>query len=198
MSEIAEPDLIRRAALRHLAAAAGAVSIPLGLGACASPQVRGYAGQTPALDLRRYFNGLVDASGLLTDRSGQVVKRFKVVLDGRWQGDEGVLDEAFTYSDGTTQRRVWRVQALPGGHYRGRADDVVGEARGQASGNALRWAYTLALPVDGRVWEVQFDDWMFLMDERVMLNRAEMSKWGIRLGEVTLAFTRRTPMEPAT
>ena len=30
-----------------------------------------------------------------------------------------------------------------------------------------------------------------------MINRAEMSKWGIRLGEVTLAFTRRTPMGPA-
>jgi hypothetical protein len=38
---------------------------------------------------------------------------------------------------------------------------------------------------------VQFDDWMFLVDERVMLNTAVMSKWGIRLGQVTLSFTRR-------
>jgi hypothetical protein len=196
MSETAELDFTRRAALRRLATAAGAVSIPLGLGACAAPDVSTHAGQTPVLDLRRYFNGMVDAWGLFTDRSGQVVKRFKVVMDCRWTGDEGVLDEAFTYSDGSTQRRVWRIKALPGGRYSGRADDVVGEAQGQVSGNALRWAYTLALPVDGRVWEVQFDDWMFLMDERVMLNRAEMSKWGLRLGEVTLAFTRRTPMEP--
>jgi hypothetical protein len=55
----------------------------------------------------------------------------------------------------------------------------------------LRWQYTLALPVDGRVWEVQFDDWMYLMNDRVMLNKAVMSKWGVRLGEVTLSFTRR-------
>jgi NOL1/NOP2/fmu family ribosome biogenesis protein len=41
------------------------------------------------------------------------------------------------------------------------------------------------------VWEVQFDDWMYLMDERVMLNKARMSKWGIYLGEVTLSFTKR-------
>jgi hypothetical protein len=27
-----------------------------------------------------------------------------------------------------------------------------------------------------------------------MLNKATMSKWGIRLGEVTLSFTRRTPL----
>ena len=32
---------------------------------------------------------------------------------------------------------------------------------------------------------------MFLVDGKVMLNRAEMSKFGIRVGEVTLAFTRR-------
>jgi hypothetical protein len=56
------------------------------------------------------------------------------------------------------------------------------------SGNAFRWAYTLKLPVDGKVYEVQFDDWMYLINDRVMLNRATMSKFGIRLGEVTLSF----------
>jgi hypothetical protein len=111
-------------------------------------------------------------------------------MTGTWSGNQGVLDEDFTYSDGTKERRVWRLTDLGNGRYSGRADDVVGEAVGQAAGNALNWRYTLALPVDGRVWEVQFDDWMYLMDERVMLNKAVMSKFGITLGEVTLAFTK--------
>ena len=68
---------------------------------------------------------------------------------------------------------------------------MVGEAEGRAAGNALNWRYTLKLPVDGTVYEVQFDDWMYLMDERVMLNKAVMSKFGIRLGEVTLAFYKK-------
>ena len=161
------------------------------LSGCAGPQPLDYAQEKPVLDLRQYFNGTVDAWGVFTDRSGKVVKRFTVLMQCSWQGNEGVLDEAFTYSDGTLQRRVWRIQALPDGRYTGRADDVVGEAQGQASGNALRWQYTMALPVDGRVWEVQFDDWMYLMNDRVMLNKAVMSKWGVRLGEVTLSFTRR-------
>ena len=67
----------------------------------------------------------------------------------------------------------------------------MGTAAGQTSGNALNWRYTMALPVDGRTWHVDFDDWMYLVDERVMLNRATMSKFGVRLGEVTLSFTRR-------
>ena len=115
-------------------------------------------------------------------------------MDCKWDGDVGVLDEAFTYSDGTQQRRVWTLKALPNGRYEGRADDVVGMASGEARGNAFRWQYTLALPVDGQVWHVQFDDWMYLMDDHVMLNKAVMSKLGVTLGEVTLSFKRRTPM----
>ena len=114
-----------------------------------------------------------------------------MVLQCSWNGDQGVLDEDFTYSDGTKQRRIWRLTDAGGGRWIGRADDVVGEAQGVQQGNTLRWAYTLALPVDGRTWHVQFDDWMHLMDERTLLNRATMSKFGIRLGEVTLSFRKR-------
>ena len=39
-------------------------------------------------------------------------------------------------------------------------------------------------------YEVQFDDWMYLIDDRVMLNHATMSKFGIKLGEVQLSFHR--------
>jgi hypothetical protein len=111
-------------------------------------------------------------------------------MTGRWDGNKGVLEEDFVYSDGQTQRRVWRLEEVSPGRYLGRADDVVGEAVGVAAGNALNWRYTLSLPVDGSVYEVQFDDWMYLMDDRVMLNKAVMSKFGIRLGEVTLAFNK--------
>ncbi len=175
---------------RRLLLAAAPATLALMPG-CASPDIADYQGEKPALDLRTYFNGTVDAWGVFTDRSGKVVKRLTVVMECTWQGDEGVLDEAFTYSDGTTQRRVWRVRKGPDGRYTGTADDVVGQAQGQARGNALRWRYTLALPVDGRVWNVDFDDWMYLMSEKVLLNRATMSKFGVTLGEVTLSFTKR-------
>ncbi|MCZ2407875.1 MAG: DUF3833 domain-containing protein [Burkholderiales bacterium] len=160
------------------------------LAGCASPQVTDYARERPLLELDRYFNGRVLAHGIFQQRGGEVVRRFTVVMDCRWEGNQGVLDEAFTYADGSTQRRVWRLTKHADGRYTGRADDVVGEAQGQTSGNAFRWNYTLRLPVDGSEYEVQFDDWMFLVDERVMLNRATMSKFGVTLGEVLLSFTK--------
>lgn len=177
--------------LLTLAAAGGVVA----LSGCASPQPADYASEKPTLDLRKYFNGTLDAYGVFTDRSGKVVKRFTVVMVCRWQGppgaEEGVLDEDFTFSDGTKQRRIWRLKRTGEGSYIGRADDVVGDAIGIERGNALRWNYTLALPVDGQVINVQFDDWMYLMTDKVMLNKATMSKFGVKLGEVTLSFTKR-------
>lgn len=160
------------------------------LGACANQDLAHYAAQQPALDLASYFNGKVMAHGIFQDRSGQVVRRFTVDMQGRWEGNQGVLDEHFTYSDGTQSRRIWRLTKLAEGRYTGTADDVVGTASGQTSGNAFYWTYTLRLPVDGKIYEVQFDDWMYLVDERVMLNRATMSKFGVRLGEVTLSFQK--------
>jgi Protein of unknown function (DUF3833) len=167
----------------------------LQLTGCATQNIADYATEKPVLDLRQYFNGTLDAYGVFTDRSGKVVKRFTVVMLCSWSGkageETGVLDEDFTYSDGTKQKRVWKLQRSADGSYVGRADDVVGIANGQERGNAFQWGYTLNLPVDGKVYEVQFDDWMYLMTDKVMLNKATMSKFGIKLGEVTLSFAKR-------
>jgi len=179
----------RSSRLRSTLAATLLASV-LTLSGCAGPQVQDYAQEQPALQLRDYLNGPLTAHGLFTDRQGRVVKRFVVHMQARWEGAQGTLDEQFVYSDGTRQQRVWHITDLGNGRYSGRADDVVGEATGESAGNALRWSYTLALPVDGRIWHVQFDDWMFLMDQHTLINRAVMSKFGIRLGEVTLSFTR--------
>lgn len=160
------------------------------LAGCAAPEVRDYANERPSLDLREYFNGPMTGYGVFTDRQGAVKARFVVRMQGRWEGENGVLEEDFEYSDGRKERRVWRLQHLGNGRYSGRADDVVGTAAGQQAGNALRWAYTLRLPVDGKTYEVGFDDWMYLVDPKVMLNKATMSKFGFRLGEVTLAFVK--------
>lgn len=166
-------------------------ALTLGLAGCSAPAIDQYRAEKPALDLKTYMNGTLDAWGMFQGRSGDVKKRFHVVIDAKWEGDTGVLDERFNWSDGTTSRRVWTLTRQTDGTFRGKADDVVGEAIGEVAGNALRWRYVLKLPVDGKVYHVDFDDWMFLMDDKVMLNRSYMSKWGFNLGEVTLTFVKR-------
>ena len=168
-----------------------AALLSLGLTACASTGVEQYRSEQPVLDIRQYLNGTIDAWGMFQGRSGEVKKRFHVVIDARWDGDTGILDEHFSWSDGSRTRRVWTLKRQPDGSYRGTADDVAGEALGELAGNALRWRYVLRLPVDGKTYLVDFDDWMFLIDDKVMINRSYMSKWGFRLGEVSLTFMKR-------
>lgn len=160
------------------------------LSGCAGVSPEVYAAEKPQLDLYEYFDGRVDAWGYFADRSGRVVRRFTVAIEGSRQGDALLLDEHFTYADGTTSRRVWTIHRSDQHTYTGTAGDVIGVAQGRAYGNALQWIYRLALEVDGRTYQVTFDDWMYQQDDRVMLNHSVMSKFGFRLGAVVLAFRK--------
>jgi len=157
---------------------------------CAGPDVKHYAGERPQLDLVAYFAGRTQAWGMVQKRGGEVTRRFHVVIDGTAEADRLVLDEHFTYSDGQRQQRVWTLRRQPDGAWKGTAADVVGDALGTIAGNALNWRYTLRVPIDGSDWDLQFDDWMFLMDERTLVNRASMSKFGVEVGQVTLFFRK--------
>jgi hypothetical protein len=162
----------------------------LGLSGCAGVSPETYREQTPRLDLATYFNGPLTAWGYFADRSGEVKRRFTVKMTGEWKDGQGVLTENFDWSDGTKSQRIWRITQLDDHRYIGRADDVKGDAAGVAYGNALQWRYTLLLPVDGKTYEVQFDDWMYLMNDEVMLNKSEMRKFGFKLGEVVISFRK--------
>ena len=155
-----------------------------------SARIEDYRSMQPALDLQEYFDGNITAWGQFQDRSGMVIKRFRVDMTGTWVGNEGTLDERFTYDDGSTQQRIWKIKKHDNDRYTGRADDVIGEAEGMAAGPALQWSYTLALPVDGKIYNVRFNDWMYLHDKHTMMNRAVMSKFGVKLGEITLTFRK--------
>lgn len=163
----------------------------LALAGCATVAPQDYAREKPVLDLREYFTGRVDAWGVVQDRSGRILKRMVVEIDGAWKGDTGTLDERFTYADGTKETRVWTIRK-DGNRYTGTAADVVGEARGEAAGNALRWNYVLdARREGGGTIHLDMDDWMWLVDERTLVNRTTFSKFGIRFGEVTIFFRKR-------
>ena len=156
---------------------------------CATLTPQDYAGEKPKLDLATYFNGKVEGWGMVQDRSGKVLRRMVVVLECTWKGNEGVLDESFQWSDGKTEKRVWKIRK-DGDRYIGTAGDVVGEARGEASGNALRWNYVLALPVGDSVYNMDMDDWMWMIDDKTLANRTTMSKFGVRVAEISIFFRK--------
>ena len=160
------------------------------LSACSQVSVQDYRDQQPTLDLQRYFNGEITGWGMVQDRGGKVLRRFTVHIDARWQSETGVLEENFDWSDGKQEHRRWEITKR-GANYTGTAGDVVGVAKGVAAGNALQWRYVLALPVDGKVWHVDMDDWMYLIDEQTLANRTKMSKLGVQVAEISIFFRRK-------
>ena len=155
-------------------------------------KIEDYAAFEPKLDLFAYFQGNTRGWGVFQDRGGALKRQFVVDIKGEVNKDgELVMTEDFVWNDGEISQRIWYIRKQDAHRYSGRAADVVGEAKGAAYGNALNWQYDLNLPVDGKVWQVHFDDWMYLQPDGVLLNRAKMSKFGFTLGEVTIAFQKK-------
>jgi hypothetical protein len=152
--------------------------------------IEDFAANKPVLSLEDYFQGDTYAWGIFEDRFGNLKRSFQVTIKGQVNKGVLTLEEDFIYNDGETDRRVWTIAPLGEGHYQGEADDIVGVASGKLAGNALNWQYTMDLPVGDSTWRVKFNDWMFLQPDDVLINKAIVSKWGIRLGVVTLFFSK--------
>ena len=165
--------------------------LSLTLSACMNKQLNIYEQEQPSFTLEEYFQGDIRAWGLIQDFRGRVVRRFDVEMQGRWEGDEGVLEEQFQFYDGEQQERIWRIRKLPDGSYEGRADDILNTATGSSSGNAMRWKYVMLLKIDGREWQITFDDWMFLLNDGVLINRSYMKKFGFTVAELSLFMQKQ-------
>ena len=136
----------------------------------------------------RYFARRLEAYGVFVDRFGTIRRQFEVAVSGRQTESGFVLDESFRYDDGESEERRWDVTVLGNGRYEGRCADVVGVARGVCTANMLSWRYSFRLAMYGRKVTVRFDDVMVLQAGDILVNRATVSKAGVRLGEVLLSF----------
>lgn len=156
-----------------------------------SSEINDYQRQQPQLDIFHYFRGKTEAWGMVQDRSGKQLRRFHVDIQGDVVGDTLTLNENFVYDNGEKQQRVWHIRRISNDRYEGTAGDIEGVARGQASGNAFNWRYSMNVKADGNTWLLHFDDWMYLQDDTHLFNKTAMKKFGITVATVTLFFTRK-------
>jgi len=163
---------------------------------CGTMNPRDFSDSSQRLDLFDYFQGHTLAWGLFEDRFGKLRRQFRVDISGTVDGDTLVLEEDFLYADGERQQRTWTITRNSDDTYTGRAADVVGEAHGETAGNALHWTYLMDLQIGDRQIRVAFDDWMFLQPDGVLLNRARVSKFGLEIGSVSLAFMKPVQAQP--
>ena len=140
--------------------------------------------------LEEFFEGETVAHGQFQDILGNVSRRFVVDIKGSWDGSDLVLVEDFTYEDGYEEQRIWTLTKIGENGWAGSAEGVIGTAEGKTNGDMFYWAYTIDLPTPNGKRRVSFKDYMWMLSDTRVLNKAYMSKWGIPLGEVTIIFEK--------
>jgi hypothetical protein len=165
----------------------------LTLAACAGrPSLDAVPLSDRQLNLEEFFEGDLVAYGQFQDILGNVSRRFVVDIEGTWDGETLRLVEDFVYEDGSTEQRVWTLVKTGPDTWEGTAPGVIGTATGREAGDMFNWQYTIDLPVPGdETLRVSFDDWMWLLSDDRLLNRAYMRRFGVPIGEVIITFERR-------
>lgn len=152
-----------------------------------------FRGTGPAFLPEDYFAGTVRAWGLFQDRSGTIKRQFVVDIIGTWDDATRTLtlDESFRYSDGEAEKRIWTIRKIDDHRYTGTAGDVVGTAAIKRFGQALNLKYDLKLQVGDSDWVLRFDDWLLRQDDDVVVNVADVTKFGITVGRLSVFFMRQ-------
>jgi hypothetical protein len=75
---------------------------------------------------------------------------------------------------------AWLIRKDGSNHYRGTEAKVQGEAVGEAAGFAYHWTYARETPQkNGEPVVLNFDDWFYLIDDRVCLVRGTAGRLGL-------------------
>lgn len=142
-------------------------------------------------ELTRFLEGRSVAWGIFEDRFGKVKRRFQISLVGSWNGPRFELRESFQFDDGAVEERVWVLEPSSDGRsFVGTCGDAVGIASGEVSEGAAAMRYTFRLKLNDRTINLVFHDRFFPIGDRVMINRTKVSKWGLKVGEITAVFQR--------
>ncbi len=167
---------------------------------CSHTDIEDYRDVEPKFDIKEFFNGKLEAHGIVKNRSGKVIRTFVAHIDAHWENEIGTLDEMFQFDDGEQQRRIWTLEEIEtnddGGSdsnsrtYTGTADDVIGEATLHQAGNALFLKYVLRIPYKGDTLDIKIDDRMYLIDKHHLINESTMFKFGFRVGEIVLSIRK--------
>ena len=143
-----------------------------------------------SFELLEYFDGETTAWGLVVDRFGNLQRTFKVKLTGKRDNKQLLLKEYFTYNDGESEYREWVIIKTENGSYEGTSKDTIGVAKGIQVGNTMRMVYDTTISIVETNIKVSFDDRFVKADKKVVINRAEVLKWGIKIADVTIFFSK--------
>ncbi len=152
--------------------------------------IKYYSNNQPPLLIQEIITGKISTYGYIANRKGRVIRRFTADMLGEWQENKGNLKEYFVYDNGAKVNREWQFQLIDEHHFTATAPDVIGVAKGEQYGNTIHMRYQIKLSIGSESQTIYFDDWQYRINEKMVLNKITMKKWGIKVGEIFLALEK--------
>jgi hypothetical protein len=150
-----------------------------------------YAAQTPKFDVREHLSGPILCEGVIYGPTGRVSSRFVADMDAKWEGNKGTMSEVFHYDSGVVQHREWRLTVGNDGRIKAEADDLVGAGDGRQEGGAVVLNYRIRLPDSAGGHVLDTTDWMYIVENGVIMNRSQFRKYGIKVAELVATMRKK-------
>ena len=159
---------------------------------CAAPlQPKAFASTTPAFDPITFWTGRTASWGVVENRDGAPAQIITTTTNAMAQdmGDLHMVQHVVT--GGKESVRDWHIRRLGNNRFEASASDMVGTTSGSPSGRTLHWTWVLATKPGHDLFNVRMEQWMYLADNGTLLVRSIVTKFGVRLAEISEQFVRR-------
>jgi hypothetical protein len=127
--------------------------------------------------------GFAAISGLRRD--------FQIDITGVWKSNTLSLHETFAFDDGETDHKTWQFEKVADGKYVANREDLLRPVHATIQTSTLRYSYSLFLNPAQKKNVVRFRDRITMVDERTLINKAIVFKYGIPVGRVTGIFLKQ-------
>jgi hypothetical protein len=149
------------------------------------------AKERPELRLERYFVGRTHSWGVFETRAGAPKEVLRGSTTGRLRGDVLQFEQDLQFSSGKKMHRSWTIRRVDGHRYEATGTGIVGAARAEARGNAVHLEFTLDAIPGNPLGRVRMSQWLYLQEGgRVLVNRAKLTKAGVKVAELTECFAK--------
>jgi hypothetical protein len=158
---------------------------------CAAPLgPQAFSTTTPAFDPIAFWSGRTASWGVIENRDGSPTAIVTTSTESTPDGRDSMNMVQHVMTGGKDTVRTWHMRRLGNGQFEATANDMVGSARGTASGRTFHWTWTLATKPGDSLRNISMEQWMYLADNGTLMNRTIITKLGLRLAEVSEQFVR--------
>jgi len=124
---------------------------------------------TPKIDIKKFFNGDIEGFAITQDSAGKINGTIQIKISGKWDENKGEIKQNFIYDGVNKDSRIWLVTLNADGTFDTIGHDFLAPAQGKQIGNAAQILYTLNLMDQVSKRPVRFEDRMYLVDEKSII-----------------------------